>query len=152
MRTIVAIVFLMVAGNAAVKAQGIADPTAWTYEVKQESPNIYSLIFHLKLQTGWHIWALKPGGDGFEIPPSFTFTKDSSAFILLGPVKEMGDKISALVPGMPEKVNYFAGKVDFVQQIMVKGKRTIKGTHQYQVCNDNICLPPTDKEFSFEIN
>ena len=43
----------------------IADPTTWTYEVKKMSANEYQLIFHVSLKEGWHIWSLKPGGDGY---------------------------------------------------------------------------------------
>ena len=41
----------------------------------------------------WHIYAMKPGGDGSLIPPSFTFSKNAK-IILNGAVKEKGKLIS----------------------------------------------------------
>ena len=94
-------------------AQMTEDPTSWKYEVKKKSATEYQLIFHLTLKLGYHIWSLHPGGDGYEISPSYTFNKNA-AVTLTGPTK-------------------------------------ITGKHQYQICNDKMCLPPKDKDFSFDI-
>ena len=58
-----------------MSAQIIADPTTWTIEAKKKQGNEYEIVFNLSLKDGWHIWSLKPGGDGMQIPPSFEFKK-----------------------------------------------------------------------------
>ncbi len=136
---------------AAVTSFAQQDPTSWRYEVKKKGGDEYQVVFHLALQTGWHIWSLKPGGDGFQIAPSFTF--DSNPLVKIkGAAAEKGQPITTTMDGVDGKVTYFSGNVDYTQDIIVKGKTKIKGKHTYQVCNDRMCLPPKDKEFAIDIN
>lgn len=144
---------LLVCGLSAgvAKAQMIEDPTKWTYEVKKKSANNYQLIFHLDLKQGWHIWSLKPGGDGYEIAPTFTFDKNAKVTVK-GVMAEKGNKTTTTMEGITGKVNFLSGKIDYTQEVTVSGTGVrITGKHSYQVCNDKLCLPPKDKDFVFEI-
>jgi len=147
-------VFIFLLGlliNPAAKAQLVSDPTTWTYEVKKlGTGNEYQLTFHLALKDGWHIWSMKPGGDGFQIAPSFTFSKTAN-YSLVGKTTEKGKKISETMDGVDGIVNYFKGKIDYIQTVKVTGNTIIAGTHEYQVCDDKMCLPPKTKKFTFEI-
>ena len=132
-------------------AQMIEDPATWKYEVKKKSAAEYELIAHLALKDGWHIWSLHPGGDGFQIAPSFEFEKNPKVK-MKGSPKEKGNPIVTTMEGIDGKVTYFSGNVDYVQEVTVTGKTKITGRHTYQVCNDRMCLPPKDKECVFDIN
>lgn len=131
-------------------AQIIEDPTTWTYEVKKKSATEYQLIFHVELKSGWHIWSLKPGGDGYQIVPSFTFDKNAKVK-MKGAIAEKGKPTTTAMEGVDGKVTYMSGKVDYVQNVVVTGGGKITGKHEYQVCNDKLCLAPKEKNFSFEI-
>lgn len=132
-------------------AQLIKDPTTWSYEVKKKTGGQYDLVFHLKLAEGWHIWSQKPGGDGFQIPPTFAFDKNSNVQ-LVGAAKESGKgKHTGMMDGVDGEVTYYEGAIDYVQTVKVTGKATIAGKHEYQVCNDQMCLPPKKKSFKFEV-
>ena len=139
---------LFIAGK--VSAQMIKDPTAWKYEVKKVSGNTYQFIFHLSLKAGWHIWSLHPGGDGYEIAPSFTFNNNTRVK-LKGDMMEKGKATITAMEGIEGKITYYSGKVDYIQAATVEGKGKVFGTLNYQVCNDKMCLPPKDKEFVFEV-
>ncbi|MFM1828572.1 MAG: hypothetical protein RL624_813 [Bacteroidota bacterium] len=128
----------------------IADPSTWTFETKHVKDNHYQLIFHLKLKEGWHIWSLNPGGDGFQIVPSFKIKKND-AVIKLGSFKEKGNAITELMDGVDGKVTYFKNKVDYIAELEVNNNTTLLGTFKYQVCDDKMCLPPATKKCSFEI-
>jgi DsbC/DsbD-like thiol-disulfide interchange protein len=128
----------------------IPDPTTWTYEAKKKGGNEYEIIFHLVLKEGWHIWSMTPGGDGTLIMPSFTFDKNNKVQ-LKGKVKETGKLVTKTMEGIDGKVNMYSGKVDYTQEVIVSGSIKLKGKHEYQVCNDQMCLPPKEKEFSIEI-
>ncbi len=132
-------------------AQITNDPTTWKYEVKKKSATEYQLIFHLTLQKGWHIWSLHPGGDGYEIAPSFVFDK-TLPLNMKGATYEKGQPTTTTMEGVEGKVTYFSGKVDYIQDITVTGSAKITGKHTYQVCNDRMCLPPKDKDFVFTLN
>jgi hypothetical protein len=139
---------MMITGSSF--AQMIEDPTSWTYEVKKKGATEYQLIFHLDVKPGWHIWSLHPGGDGYEISPSFTFDK-SDKVKLKGKVVEKGKATTTKMEGIDGKITYLSGKIDYIQDVTVAGNIKITGKHEYQVCNDNLCLPPKDKDFIFEI-
>lgn len=133
-----------------VNAQLTADPTTWTYELKKKGDNQYELIAHLALKEHWHIWSMKPGGDGLQIPPEMILDKNPKVQ-LVGKATEKGNKKSETMDGVDGIVNFYVDKVDYIQTIKVTGNTTITGKNKYQVCNDEMCLPPKDKKFSIEI-
>lgn len=133
-----------------INAQGMKDPTTWTYEAKKTANNEYTLTFNLKLDKGFHIWSLKPGGDGFQVIPSFIFEENLNvAFI--GKIEEQGKLITETMEGIEGKVNYFSNEVKYSQKIKAPAGTIIKGMHEYQVCNDVMCLPPTAQSFIFTL-
>jgi hypothetical protein len=131
-------------------AQVNGDPTSWTYEVQKKSATEYILIFHLDLKKGWHIWSLNPGGDGFQIVPSFNLDKNPNVQVK-GKPTEKGKATTVTMDGIDGKVTYLSGKVDYALRVTVKGNKKITGKHTYQVCDDKQCLAPADKDFTFEI-
>ena len=148
----VSIVLTVIMACAAPRgfAQMIKDNTQWSYEAKKKTGNQYELIVHASLEKGWHIYAMKPGGDGSLLGVTMTYDKNSKV-VLNGPVKEKGKLTSAvLIPGDP-KINMYTGKVDYIQQATVTGPTTVTGTFTYQICNDNTCLPPVTKKISIKV-
>ena len=133
-------------------SQMIKDESKWTFEAKKKSGSSYDLIVHCKLPEHWHIYAFKPGGDGSLIPPVIKF-KGNSSVKLEGAVKERGKLLTEVLEGIDGKVNMYKGAVDYVQAATVSENAKVTGTYMYQICNDEMCLPPTaDKPFSIEIS
>jgi DsbC/DsbD-like thiol-disulfide interchange protein len=145
----VMVLLLSLVGKASF-AQMTEDPTTWKYEVKKVGADQYQLIFHLSVKPGWHIWSMHPGGDGYEISPSFTFDKNSN-LTLKGEAKEKGKATTTTMEGVDGKITYLSGNIDYTQLVTVKGKGKITGKHTYQICSEKLCLPPKDKDFVFEI-
>ncbi len=130
------------------EAQMVQDPTTWTYLVEKKGDGEYDLIFRVKLTNGWHIFSQNPG-DEFLIPPSFKF--EGKNFKLIGKLKEVGTLKTEEMEGLDNPVHYYEGTADFVQTIKGRAGTTIKGEHEYQVCNDRMCLPPKRKSFEFHL-
>lgn len=125
----------------------VGDPAKWSYEAKKINADEYELTFKLKLEEGWHIWSLTPGGDGYEIVPSFKVDKA----IPKGKVTESGHSETVLMEGMDNKVTYLSGDIEYKQLVKVKGDK-VTGEHEYQVCNDRMCLPPKTLKFEVQLN
>jgi thiol:disulfide interchange protein DsbD len=136
--------------SAPAKAQMIKDPTNWTYELKKKSATEYDLVFHVRIADGWHIWSLTPGGDGFQVVPSFRVDRNP-AVTVKGKPAEKGTPVTVTMDGIEGKVTYLSGAIDYTQTITVTGNTIVTGVHEYQVCNDQMCLPPKEKKFSFTI-
>jgi thiol:disulfide interchange protein DsbD len=141
-------VCLSLAARVVAQQPKIEDPAHWSYEAKKITADEYELTFRLKLDEPWHIWSLTPGGDGYEIIPSFTFDKGATA---KDKVSEKGHAKTVLMDGMDNKVTYLSGDVEYKQVVKVKGDK-VTGEHEYQVCNDNICLPPKKVKFEIALN
>lgn len=150
LKKLLLLLLILINSATIVNAQIVKDPTTWTYEVKKVGDNKYDLIFHLKLKEHWHIWALNPAGDGLQLPPTFEF-KSNSKYTKVGKIKEVGKMISDTMDGVDGKVNFFENKVDYVQTVEAHGNQKIGVTHSYQVCDESMCLPPKDRDYTFEI-
>jgi hypothetical protein len=145
---IILLVCLSVATRVVAQQPKIEDPAHWSYEAKKISAEEYEVNFRLKLDEPWHIWSLAPGGDGYEIAPSFTFDKSATP---KGKLTESGHAVTVLMEGVDNKVTYLSGDVEYKQVVKVKGGK-VSGEHEYQVCNDNICLPPKKVKFEIALN
>ncbi len=141
-----AIVALMVACIA--NAQGMKDPSAWTATVVA-GKGIYDIVFEVKLEPKWHLWAMNPGGDGTLIAPEFKI--ESGFEQLIGKPVEMGVVTEEEMEGIEGKVRFFTGKAQFIQSVKASSGSTVKGTYSYQLCNDMMCLPPKTVPFSVKI-
>ncbi len=144
------IVFISLFITNGLFAQMVADPATWTIEAKKQKGNEYQIIFHLKLKETWHIWSLKPGGDGMEIPPTFTFRHNDNVK-LIGTITEHGKKQTGIMDGIDGALAWFEDKVDYYQNAIIKQNTTIKGKHTYMVCDHNICLREKTVPFSVDI-
>jgi thiol:disulfide interchange protein len=133
-----------------MSAQIIADPTTWTVEAKKKQGNEYEIVFNLSLKDGWHIWSLKPGGDGLQLPPSFEFKKNA-ALKLSGTVQEKGHVTTGPMDGVDGIVNYYHGKVTYTQNATIANNTKLSGTYTYQVCDDAQCLAPKTIDFSVTV-
>lgn len=133
-----------------VHAQMTPDNSKWTLEAKKINGDKYELILHLKLPAQWHIYSFKPGGDGMELPPTVQFAKNDKVK-LSGEVKEKGKLLKEKLDGIDGIVNMYKGKVDYVQQATISGNTKITCNYSYQICNDQMCLPPTDKSATVEV-
>ena len=146
----IAAVFLFLLIADCSFGQMVKDPTTWVIEAKKKQGNNYLIIFHLKLKEGWHTWSLKPGGDGMQISPSFTF-EPNQYVQLKDSVTEHGKAIIGPMDGVDGIVTYYKNKVDYVQQATITANTIVGGTYSYQVCDDHMCLPPKTVTFSIEI-
>ncbi len=134
-----------------VNAQMLKDNSRITGEARKKAGNNYELVLHMKLEKGWHIYSMNPGGDGMLFGPKILFKKDPKV-ALQGGVQEKGKMISEVIIESDPKVNMYNDKVDYVQQAVIKGATEVSGTYQYQICNEKgFCLPPAKKEFKIVV-
>jgi thiol:disulfide interchange protein DsbD len=99
----------------------------------------------------WHIYS-QFTGDGGPVATSFKFSKNPLV-TFNGDVKEIGKLKEQYDKLFETKVKYFGDKVDFVQNIKVKGnvKTNVNVTVEYMTCDDSQCLPPTKKTFNVSL-
>ena len=99
----------------------------------------------------FHLYAQDAGVEG-PVPTKIVFTPNP-LLILDGKVTETGKKITKLEQAWDGKVNFYEKTVTFTQKIKgkTKAKTTIIGKVEFMVCNDEICLPPSEYAFKVPI-
>jgi thiol:disulfide interchange protein len=128
------------------------DPVKWNFSYRLSKPDI-ELKFTATINSKWHMYGanLPEGG---PVPTSFHF--DSiNGMKLIGSVKEVTLPVKKKDPNFDNmEITVHNKKAVFIQKVRLYNTSaiTIKGFVEYMVCNDQVCLPPKEKDFSFKIN
>jgi hypothetical protein len=125
-------------------------PVSWLFSSKKIGDKTYEVRMTATISGNYHMYAQKNSGD--VVPITFSFAKNP-LLSLQGVVKEVGKLVSKYEEVWKTKVNYYEGKVEFVQVVKSKvaAPVSVKGTLNFMVCNDNQCLPPTDVAFDVKV-
>ncbi len=128
----------------------ILTPVKWTSSCNKVEEGVYDIILSAKIDKGWNIYSqnIKQGG---PVPSALHIDTEVE---LIGKVQESSSKIEEGFDAIFE-MDLVKLKKDakYVQRIRVKsGITTIKGYMSYMTCDDTKCLPPTDEDFSINLN
>ncbi len=121
---------------------------AWVVTYNPESQ---SIEFTASIAKGWHLYSQHIADGAGPVATSFAFD-ELNGIKLKGKVEEP-ESIRKYDPSFEATLNYFEGKVIFVQHMLktTKNASTITGSITYMLCNDTMCLPPVDAPFTIEI-
>lgn len=135
--------------SAVASAQGImSKPVRFKVEKKQVNNNTFDVLFSATIDKGWHVYSpgLPAGG-----PVSASIAIDKSEGVEAeGPLKAIGNERNVYDEMFGMNVRYFEDAVTFSQRFKTKGgKYDVSGRLVYGSCNDQMCLPPTSVDFSY---
>lgn len=135
--------------SVATSAQGImSKPVRFKVEKKQVNNNTFDVLFSATIDKGWHVYSpgLPAGG-----PVSASIAIDKSEGVEAeGPLKAIGNERNVYDEMFGMNVRYFEDAVTFSQRFKTKGgKYDVSGRLVYGSCNDQMCLPPTSVDFSY---
>jgi len=121
---------------------------AWTVTYNAGNQTIE---FTASLAKGWHLYSQHIEQGSGPVPTSFSF-EQLAGIKLKGKVEEP-ESIRKYDQSFEATLNFFEGKVTFIQHISKTTKKasTITGSITYMLCNDTMCLPPVDLPFTIEI-
>lgn len=136
--------FLTAFGNSQ-----IFDPVSWDYSATKDSEQEFTIVLKADLDEGWALYS-QFVDEGGPIPTEFSFQENSS-YSLIGSVEESDtNKTTGHDAIFDMVVSKFKKEAVFSQKVKLNGTEVnIKGSVYYQVCNDERCLMPTEKEFEF---
>ncbi len=128
----------------------ILTPVKWSFESKKISDSEYDLIATAKLDRGWFIYSQFLTGDG-PVPTALTF-KPTPQYQLIGKAAEVSDhKKSGFDKIFEMNITKFSDEVKLIQRVKINGSTDIKGSVEWQTCDDEKCLPPNQQDFSYRI-
>ncbi|MBT8189894.1 MAG: hypothetical protein KJO29_05655, partial [Bacteroidia bacterium] len=105
------------------------------------------------MEEEWTVYSQYTSDDG-PVPTSITYEPESG-FKKLGDAEEFGNKKSGMDKLFGVKVTKFLGDQPFIikQKIRAEeGTSVISGYLTFMTCNDEMCLPPTDVDFNFNLS
>lgn len=136
---------------ATASGQPIENPVRWNFAASGQQAEITATI-----GGDWHMYDIGPY-DGGPNATTFTFTLPAGV-TLDGSIRQTPEptRVQDEIFGM--EIGYFAKTARFVQRFRVSPELAaqgepivIRGNVEWQVCDDQSCLPPTDEDFTITI-
>lgn len=130
---------------------GSAKQVKWEFSSKKLADKKYEVKMTATIAGTFHIYAVNAGVEG-PVPTTITFTPNP-LIALQGKISEQGKKITKVEEVWGGKVNFFEKSVSFVQIVTTKTavKTNLNGKIEFMVCNDEVCLPPSEVPFKIQI-
>ena len=141
----------MLLGTGAFSQTGSAKQVTWVFSAKKIADKKYEVKLTATLAGDFHLYAQDAGVDG-PIPTTITFLPNP-LLTVSGKPTEQGKKITKVEEVWGAKVNFFDKTVTFVQTVTAKTKvkTMLNGKIEFMVCNDAVCLPPSEVSFKIAI-
>ncbi len=133
-------------GAFAGRSQG-NQPVSWKFSSDATAPLTYRIHFAAAVQAPFHIYPSTFTG-GIGMPTTITIEENANVE-LVGEMEEKGVETTA-----GETPAFYAKGVTFTQAVRLRSdaKTTLRFKIKYMACNDQMCLPPSTKEYSLVIN
>lgn len=132
--------------SAALMAQ---KPVKWAFSTKDAGNCQVDLIFTGTIDEGWFTYSQFLESEDGPVATSFTF-KEGAHYKLIGKANESGEKITVYDKVFGMNLTKFKHKAVFTQRVEIKDpSKPITGYFTFMTCDDEMCLPPTDVDFSF---
>lgn len=140
--------------GAELQAQMVAQPIAWSTKIVALENNTFEIQIIGTIdedKSEWHIYDLGPYVDGptpttLTIEPAKGFELVGKPYMLTKSKKKF-DEMFGMEIGICEERAVFAQKVKVTSTDSVSFLAII----EWQACDDQSCLPPTEKEFNIKL-
>ena len=145
MKKLNSILILLIISVIGISAQ--YSVVEWSVDKSILEEGIVSLEITATLDKDWKLYSqhTKEGG---PIPTSFSFDTND-AYELIGDVEESKNVETKISDMFGIEVSSFKKKAVFTQKIRVlKPGVEVSGNVRFMLCDNEKCLPPTDKHFS----
>lgn len=140
------LIVLILMGQVAFSALAQNHPVSWEFSSKETAPLTYEVKFRAEVKEPYHIYPQGEGG-GFGMPTEFLFDENDNVEF----ISEMEEKGVEQKDG--EQLSYYAKGVTFTQTLKLKSakKTTLAFTIKYMACTNQMCLPPSKKQFTLDL-
>lgn len=147
--TVLAFFFFLLGLNLSAQ---VVSPVKWSFDQKKISDKEIELKFNAVIDAGWHLYGTDLP-DGGPVSTSIKFTTDSVNYQLSGSLISLATPIKQFDKIFNLELSYYANEAHFTRKVKILTDRpfTIKGSIEYQSCNDETCTMD-EVDFSFPVN
>jgi thiol:disulfide interchange protein len=127
------------------------NPVKWSYNAIDAGSGQCDLVFTATIDDGWYTYSQFLESEDGPVATSFTF-KPGAHYQLVGKAAEGGEKFTLFDKVFEMNLTKFKHKATFTQRVKVlDASKPVDGYVSFMVCNDEMCLPPKDIDFSFKL-
>lgn len=121
-------------------------PVSWKFSAEKIGDLTYQVKLHATVAEPYHIYPQGASG-GMGMPTEFLFDQDDNVEFV-GEMRENGDEQQG-----EENLAYYSKGVTFSQTLKLKSekKTTLSFTIKYMACTNQMCLPPSKKQFTLAL-
>ncbi|KAA5533252.1 thioredoxin fold domain-containing protein [Taibaiella lutea] len=131
--------------------QQVKDAIQWQYNARKTSDSTFDITIAAKIKEGWHIYTATPKGDGSQIPTTIAFDKNVN-IKLLGKTTNNGKPVNEEIKDLGITIQYYKNAVTYTQKVLAKANTVLSGVVDFQICNDEMCLPSKPERFKIPLN
>ena len=142
---------IILAFAAFVAYSQVYDPVDWEYSVEQNGTEA-TLIFTASIEEGWHVYSQILESDDGPVATEVTFTPNPN-YELIGKTTE-SKTYKEYDPNFEMNLTFFKTKAVLKQKIKLISDQLfqVEGSVYFMVCNESMCLPPSDASHTFRLN
>ena len=135
----------------AFSQMGSAKQVKWAFTSKKVGDKKYEVRMTATINGDFHLYAINAGVEG-PVPTTISYSPNPLLTIQGKPI-EQGKKITKFESAWDGKVNFFEKTVTFIQVVNTKtaANTNLNGKVAFMVCNDEVCLPPSEVPFKVAI-
>ena len=125
------------------------NPVSWNFVAKKTGEKTYEVEMKATIAPGWHLYSQTQPADAIAIPTEFVLNPNP-LYTLKGKIRELGKMEKYTDKTLGSTAHQYSNTVSFVQTLELKAKvkTVLSGTVEYQVCDDEKCLPPKKIPFT----
>ena len=144
-------VFLFALALLSAASLSAQNPVKWVFTAKDAGNCQVDLIFTGTIDEGWYTYSQFLESEDGPVATSLTFSP-APGYKLVGKAKEGGEIIKVHDKVFDMNLTKFKHKAILTQRVEVSDpSKPLTGYITFMVCNDEMCLPPRDVDFSFKI-
>ena len=135
----------------AINYAQVVQPIRWKVELKAlKGGQQYEILAYATIQEGFKLYGLSvPEGGPVKTSFNFDVTENCKSF---GAPEEETPSKKSFDKMFEMEIPYYKGKATIKQKIWVTKKPArVEGFIEFMSCNDEMCIPPSEEEFSFII-
>jgi thiol:disulfide interchange protein DsbD len=123
------------------------EKVSWSFSYNIPSEE---LILEATIAEGWHLYSQNINQELGPVPTTFEFSKNEAIKIIGSTIEP--EAFTEYDDNFGGELSFFKNQVEFKQKMKVSNSTSVKGVITYMICNETVCLPPKDVEFTVLIN
>ena len=125
-------------------------PVKWSFNMKDAGNGEFDIVMTGTIEDGYYTYSQFLESEDGPVATTVNF-EEGPHFKLVGKAKESGEIIKVFDKVFGMNLTKFKHKAVFTQRVkVIDATKPINGYVNYMVCNDEMCLPPSDAEFSLK--